>query len=650
MTWYKACSASSQFTPCVPLPSPLRQKIENPADVPRLLLSSPKIEARRAPIAPGRLDEPDALEELTLSDFEKANNNANNKGEQKLLRRLSMPGERDWYKDAVFYEVFVRAFKDSNGDGIGDLQGLRSKLGYLHDLGVTAIWLLPIAKSPLRDHGYDVSDYYTVHPDYGSIDDFRDLVREAHDRRIRIVVELVPNHTSCDHPWFQASRDHTHPDHDAFRDFYIWSDTDTPYALARVIFRDYEASNWTWDSTRRAFFYHRFFHHQPDLNYDNLDVQAAILDVIRFWVKQGVDAVRVDAPPYLFKREGTNCENLPETHEFFKRLRRLLDIEAPEIMLLSEANQWPQDVIKYFGQGGDEFDMNFHFPLMPRIYMAMAKHSRECIEHILSLTPPLPPGAQWGTFLRNHDELTLEMVTEEDREFMWNYYAPDKRMRLNLGIRRRLAPLLDNDHAKITLAHSILLTIMGSPFLYYGDEIGMGDNILLDDRAGVRTPMQWDDSRNAGFSTAPQEKIYLQSVSNGPFSYRNVNVVAQQQKKHSLFSWLRLALKIRRHHRVFGRGSFKLLDVPQKSILAYIRASTTEAVIVINNLSGNDDIVELDASTIFCACNSLAVAKSVAIIDLFASRKVASMTKQSKPLRLRVTKYGHVWLGLRMEK
>ncbi|MBI5567993.1 MAG: maltose alpha-D-glucosyltransferase, partial [Chloroflexi bacterium] len=418
-----------------------------------------------------------------------------------------------WFKDAVICEIFVRAYADSNGDGIGDLPGLTSKLDYLKDLGVDTLWLLPITPSPLRDHGYDVSDYVNVHPDYGTLDDFRQFVREAHARELRIVVELVPNHTSDQHPWFQASRDPQHPDHAAYRDWYVWSETDQKYQDTRIIFLDTEPSNWTFDPKRGQYYWHRFFHHQPDLNYDNPEVQKAMLRVVQFWIDQGADGIRVDAPPYLYEREGTSCENLPETHAYLKRLRAFVDAYAPGTMLLSEANQWPEDVRAYFGDpsagsGQAEMHMNFHFPLMPRIFMALARADRSSIDAIMARTPALPDACQWATFLRCHDELTLEMVTPEERDFMWNFYAPEPRMRLNLGIRRRLAPLLGHDLRKIKVANSILLTFVGSPVLYYGDEIGMGDNIWLDDRTGVRTPMQWDATANSGFSAASPDRLY----------------------------------------------------------------------------------------------------------------------------------------------
>eukprot|EP01105_Mastigella_eilhardi_P011610 TRINITY_DN2673_c0_g1_i1.p1 TRINITY_DN2673_c0_g1~~TRINITY_DN2673_c0_g1_i1.p1 ORF type:complete len:1158 (-),score=253.47 TRINITY_DN2673_c0_g1_i1:56-3427(-) len=564
--------------------------------------------------------------------------------EPSLVSRL--PKVDEWYKDAVFYEVFVRSFCDSNADGIGDFDGLRSRLGYLRDLGVTALWLLPITQSPLRDHGYDVSDYYSTHPDYGTMKEFSGLVAAAHDYGLSIVIELVPNHTSSDHMWFKASADPHHPDHDAYRDYYLWSDTDKPFSLARIIFRDYEASNWTFDRQRMAYYYHRFFYHQPDLNYDNPEVQAAMLDVVRFWIDQGIDGIRVDAPPYLFKREGTNCENLPETHAFFKRLKRFVHSYAPNVMLLSEANQWPEEVAKYFGTEGDEFDMNFHFPLMPRIFMSIAQANRTSIEEILARTPQLSAQCQWGTFLRNHDELTLEMVSEEDRQFMWECYAPDPRMQLNLGIRRRLAPLLNNNVSCIILAHSILLTIIGSPFLYYGDEICMGDNLMLADRSGVRTPMQWHGDKGAGFSAADPLKFYLPLIDSGPYSYKLVNVETQRANRQSLFNWLKHALRVRAKHPVFGRGDLQLLDTRNKAVLAYARHYSGETLIVINNLSRARAVVELPAAVFGgpSGCGGLdASSPPTKVYDVLYKRRVVSCA-DGTAVRLNLQPWGVAWL------
>jgi maltose alpha-D-glucosyltransferase/alpha-amylase len=499
----------------------------------------------------------------------------------------------DWYKDAVFYEVFVRAFADANGDGIGDLAGITSKLDYVADLGVDCVWLLPIYPSPLRDDGYDVSDLTSIHPDYGTVADLRNLVEAAHQRGLRVVADLVPNHTSDQHPWFLASRDPSHPDHPKYRDWYVWSPTDQPYRDARIIFIDYEESNWTWDPVRKEYFWHRFFHHQPDLNYDNPAVGDAMLDAVRFWLDQGLDGFRVDAVPYLYEREGTNCENLPETHAFLKRLRAFVDRYAPGSLLLSEANQWPEDVRPYLGDG-DEFHMNFHFPLMPRIYLALARADRSDIVDIMARTPPIPEPCQWATFLRNHDELTLEMVTEEDRQFMWEFYAPEPRMRLNLGIRRRLAPLLDNDRARIELANSLLFSLPGSPVIYYGDEIGMGDDIWLHDRDGVRTPMQWSAERNAGFSTAPPADLYSPVIDNPVNGYRAVNVAAQLTDPDSLLNWMRRIVQVRKGHPALSRGDMRLLEPPNQAVLAFLRSFAEETILVVGNLAGASQRVELD--------------------------------------------------------
>ena len=536
-----------------------------------------------------------------------------------------------WYKDATFYELFVRAFADSNDDGIGDLAGLTARLDYLQWLGIDVIWLLPIWASPLRDDGYDVSDYTAIHPDYGTIEDFGKLVAAAHDRGLRVLVELVPNHTSDQNAWFQASRDPNHPDHARYRDWYVWSDTDQPYGDTRIIFLDTEPSNWTFDPLRGQYFWHRFFSHQPDLNYDNPEVQRAMLRVVQFWVDLGVDGLRVDATPYLYEREGTNCENLPETHAYLKRLRAFVDAYAPGMLLLSEANQWPEDVRPYFGDG-DEFHMNFHFPLMPRVFMALAKADRAAIEQILARTPPLPASCQWATFLRCHDELTVEMVSPEERTFLWDFYAPEPRMRLNLGIRRRLAPLLDNDRDRIEVANSILLTLVGSPVLYYGDEIGMGDNIWLDDRDGVRTPMQWDDSTYAGFSTAaPSDPVIDDEV----FGYLRVNIAAQQQDPGSLLNRMRRLLAVRKMHPAFGRGETQLLAAPNPAILAYLRRDGDSTLLVVNNLADAARVAELN----------LALNIPVQATDLLTGETLTFAA--GHPIRLDLGRYGYRWLQLR---
>lgn len=540
---------------------------------------------------------------------------------------------KDWYKDAIFYEVFVRAYADSNGDGIGDLAGLTSKLDYIRWLGVDAIWMLPIFPSPLRDDGYDVADYYAIHPDYGTLDDFEALVEEAHKHDLRVVIELIPNHTSDQNAWFQASRDPNHPDHEFYKDWYVWSDTDEKYEDARIIFLDYEDSNWTYDEMRGQYFWHRFFHHQPDLNYDNPEVQKEMLRIVQYWSDFGVDGFRVDATPYLIEREGTNCENLPETHAYLKRVRKFVDAYTPDTMLLSEANQWPEDVLPYFGEG-DEFHMNFHFPLMPRIFMALAKADRTSIEQILARTPDLQDGCQWGTFLRCHDELTLEMVTPEERKFMWDFYAPEPRMRLNLGIRRRLAPLVENDPKRILMLNSILMTFIGSPVIYYGDEIGMGDNIWLDDRDGVRTPMQWDDSPGAGFSDAPLEEFYAPLIGDETYGYEKVNVDAQRKAANSLLNRLRRMIQVRKNYLVFGRGGMQLVDAQPKSVLAYLRTSVNETMCILNNLSSESQDVTVQLSE----------PEGTAPIDVLTGKRLPQISRT--PYTLTLEPYDYRWLRL----
>jgi maltose alpha-D-glucosyltransferase/alpha-amylase len=500
-----------------------------------------------------------------------------------------------WYKDAVFYELYVRAFCDGNGDGHGDFKGLMQKLDYLQELGVDCIWLLPIYPSPLLDDGYDVADFYGIHPDYGTLDDFKAMLDEAHRRGLRVITDLILNHTSDQHPWFQEAR--TSRDSPR-RDYYVWSDTDQKYREARIIFVDSQTSNWEFDPQTGQYYWHRFFAHQPDLNYDNPAVQQAMLDVIKFWLDLGVDGFRADAVPYLFQREGTSCENLPETHAYLKRLRAFIDAHYPGRILLSEANQWPEDTRPYFGDG-DEFHMAFHFPVMPRIFMALARGDRQPILDILARTPPIPESCQWCTFLRCHDELTLEMVTEEERAFMWDFYAPEPRMRLNLGIRRRLAPLLDNDRRKIELANSILFTLPGSPTIYYGDEVGMGDNIWLEDRDGVRTPMQWSDEKNAGFSTAHPSRLYSPVIDDEVFGYQKVNVRAQRNDPSSLFHTLRKMISIHKKHKSFGEGDCQFLHPENAAVLAYIRQHEDESILVVNNLSSSPQLVALGLAPFF---------------------------------------------------
>ncbi|RKG87439.1 maltose alpha-D-glucosyltransferase [Corallococcus terminator] len=486
-----------------------------------------------------------------------------------------------WYKKALIYELHIRAFHDSNGDGHGDIPGLIEKLPYLQELGVDCLWLLPHYPSPLRDDGYDIADYYGIHPDYGTLADFQRLVEEAHKRGLRILTELVVNHTSDQHPWFQeARRDPKSPK----RNWYVWSDTDEQYKGTRIIFTDTERSNWTWDPVAKQYFWHRFFSHQPDLNYDNPEVQEAMLDVMRFWLNMGVDGFRCDAVPYLFEREGTNCENLPETHAFLKRLRKTIDSEYQGKVLLAEANQWPADVRKYFGEG-DEFHMGFHFPVMPRLFMAVRREDRTPIVEIMQQTPEIPDNCQWAIFLRNHDELTLEMVTDEDRDYMYREYATDPRMRINLGIRRRLAPLMDNGRRRIELMHSLLFTLPGTPVLYYGDEIGMGDNIYLGDRNGVRTPMQWTGDRNAGFSRADYARLFAPVIADPVYGYQAINVEAQDRQKSSLLQWVKRMIRIRQRYPVFAMGTLRFLTTDNRKVLAFVREWEGQTVLVICNLS-----------------------------------------------------------------
>ncbi len=506
-----------------------------------------------------------------------------------------MPVKEDllWYKDAIIYQVHVRTFYDSNGDGIGDFQGLEQKLDYLQELGISAIWLMPFFPSPLRDDGYDIADYYSVHSSYGTLDDFRKFLKAAHDRGIRVIIEMVLNHTSDQHPWFQESRS---SQDNPRRDWYVWSDTDTRYKGARIIFLDTEMSNWAWDPISKSYYWHRFFSHQPDLNYDNPAVRQEMWNVMKFWLEMGVDAFRLDAVPYLVEREGTSCENLPETHEILKDLRRQLDKEFPGRMLLAEANQWPADLRPYFGDG-DEFHMAFHFPLMPRMFMGVKLEDRKPITEILQQTPEIPPSCQWCLFLRNHDELTLEMVKDLERDYMYDAYAQNKTMRINLGIRRRLAPLLDNDRRRIELMNGILMSLPGTPIIYYGDEIGMGDNINLGDRNGVRTPMQWSGGWNGGFSGADPESLYAPLILNPVYGYQAVNVLSQRRSEHSLLSWMRRIIAVRRSTGVFGKGSIEFLYPANHRVLAYVRQLGKETVLAVNNLSSAAQAVELDLRT-----------------------------------------------------
>jgi maltose alpha-D-glucosyltransferase/alpha-amylase len=496
-----------------------------------------------------------------------------------------------WYKDAIIYEIHAKAFFDHTDDGRGDFRGLIDRLDYVQDLGVTALWLLPFYPSPQRDDGYDISDYCGVHPDYGTLGDFKLLVREAHRRGLKVITELVINHTSDQHPWFQAAR-RAEPGSPE-RDFYVWSDTDARYRDARIIFTDTETSNWTWDPVANAYYWHRFFHHQPDLNYDNPEVLEAVQSVLRFWLDLGVDGLRLDAVPYLIEREGTNCENLPETHDVIRKLRATVDEHYDNRMLLAEANQWPDDVRAYFGDG-DECHMAFHFPVMPRMYMAIRQEDRAPIVDILSRTPPIPDECQWALFLRNHDELTLEMVTDEERDYMYREYASDPRMRVNVGIRRRLAPLLDNSRRRIELMNSLLFSFPGTPVIYYGDEIGMGDNIYLGDRDAVRTPMQWTADRNGGFSKADPARLYLPPVMDPVYGYQAINVEAQQRNPSSLLHFMRRLIALRRQYRAFGRGSLEFLQSSNQKVLVYMRRYEEEVILAVANLSRFAQPSELD--------------------------------------------------------
>jgi maltose alpha-D-glucosyltransferase/alpha-amylase len=503
---------------------------------------------------------------------------------------MNVTPDPHWYRDAVIYEVFVRGFFDANDDGVGDIPGLIAKLDYLHWLGVNCLWLLPIFASPQRDGGYDISDFFTIQPEYGTVADMERLIAEAHSRGIRVITDLVVNHTSDQHPWFQEARSSRQSPK---RDWYVWSDTTNRYQDARVIFVDTEASNWTLDPLTGAYYWHRFFSHQPDLNYENPEVQEAMLEVISFWLDLGLDGLRLDAVPYLFEEEGTNCESLPRTHDFLKRVRREVDARFPNRLLLAEANQWPTDVRAYFGDG-DECQMCFHFPLMPRMFMALRQEQRYPITEILAKTPDIPPDCQWGIFLRNHDELTLEMVTDAERDYMYAEYARDPRMKLNIGIRRRLAPLLGNGRRQMELLYGLLLSFPGTPILYYGDEIGMGDNLYVGDRDGVRTPMQWNADRNGGFSRADFAQLYLPPLMDPLYGYQACNVEQQQRSESSLLQWLRRFIRVRQAHPVFGRGTFEVVEATNPSILGFLRSTEGDTILCVNNLSRFAQPVDLD--------------------------------------------------------
>jgi maltose alpha-D-glucosyltransferase/alpha-amylase len=535
-----------------------------------------------------------------------------------------------WYKDAVFYELHVKAFFDGNDDGIGDFPGLTQKLDYLQWLGVDCIWLLPFFPSPLRDDGYDVAEYRGVFRDYGTLADVRRFLDEAHRRGMRVIADLVLNHTSDQHPWFLESRNSpTSPQ----RGYYVWSDTDKKYEKARIIFIDTEKSNWTWDPVAQAYYWHRFFSHQPDLNYDNPELREAMLDILGFWLDQGLDGFRCDAVPYLFEREGTICENLPETHAYLKEARKRIDQRYQGRILLAEANQWPADVRPYFGNG-DEFHMAFHFPLMPRLFMGVRSEDWRPILDMFTHTPPIPENCQWCLFLRNHDELTLEMCSGEERDYMYYAYARDPQMRRNIGIARRLAPLLDNDRRKIELLNSLVFTLPGSPIVYYGDEIGMGDNIHLGDRNGVRTPMQWTADRNGGFSKADSASLYLPVIGDSVFGYQAVSVEAQQQTPHSLLHWMRKLIAIRKRYQAFGRGTIEFLRPSNEKVLAYLRRYGETVLLLVNNLAASAQAVELD----------LAQFSGATPIELFGDSRFPQVGKQ--PYMLSLAPYGYYWFML----
>jgi maltose alpha-D-glucosyltransferase / alpha-amylase len=536
-----------------------------------------------------------------------------------------------WYQNAIIYEIHVRAFKDSNSDGIGDFPGLMQKLDYLQHLGVTCLWLLPFFPSPLKDDGYDISDYLNVHPMYGTIEDFQTFLNAAHDRDLQVMIELVVNHTSDQHPWFQAAR--LAPPNSTERNFYVWSDTDQIYKDARIIFTDTERSNWTWDPVAKQYYWHRFFSHQPDLNFDNPKVLEEIVKVMRYWLDMGVDALRVDAIPYLIERDGTSCENLPETHAIIKKLRQEMDAGYSNRMILAEANQWPTDVRPYFGDG-DECHMAFHFPLMPRIYMALRQEDRFPITDIIAQTPDIPDSCQWGLFLRNHDELTLEMVTDDERDYMYLAYSADPRMRINLGIRRRLAPLVDNNRRRIELLNSLLLSFPGTPVLYYGDEIGMGDNIYLGDRNGVRTPMQWNADRNAGFSTATPGRLYTPVIMDPVWGYEAINVEAQLSDTSSLLHWMHNMIALRKLFRVFGRGTIEFFNPTNRKVLAYLRSFDGEQVLCLANLSRFAQPVDLDLSKL----EGMIPVEMLGYVDFPAIERT--------PYRFTLAPYSFLWLEL----
>ncbi len=546
-------------------------------------------------------------------------------------RRTEFEHDPLWYKDAIIYEVHVRSFFDSVEDGMGDFAGLMQRLDYIQDLGVTAIWLLPFCPSPWRDDGYDIADYTDVHPAYGTLTNFKSFLDEAHRRGIRVITELVLNHTSDQHDWFKKSRRAAPGSY--WRDFYVWSESPERYKEARIIFKDFEQSNWTWDPVANAYYWHRFFSHQPDLNFDNPEVVKTMFGVLDFWLDMGVDGLRLDAVPYLFEREGTNCENLPETHTFLKQVRAHMDTKYKDRMILAEANQWPEDSIAYFGEG-DECNMAFHFPVMPRLFMGLQMEDRFPITDILNLTPPIPENCQWAMFLRNHDELTLEMVTDEERDYMYRMYASDRPMRINLGIRRRLAPLLGNDRRRIELMNALLFSLPGTPVIYYGDEIGMGDNFYLGDRNGVRTPMQWNGDRNAGFSRATPQKLYLPVNIDPEYHYETVNVEAQQKNTNSLLWWTKRTIAQRKRVQAFGRGSLKFLTPQNRKVLAFVREYGDERVLVVANLSRYPQHVNLDLKDY----------DGMSLVEMFGGTEFPPVTRD--PYALTLNPYAFYWILL----
>ena len=552
-----------------------------------------------------------------------------------MIKPIQSEDQENWYKDAIIYELHIKAFFDSNGDGVGDFEGLMQKLDYLEDLGVTAIWLLPFYPSPLRDDGYDIADYYSINPTFGDLDIFQQLINEAHERGLKIITELVINHTSDQHPWFQRARNA--PEGSEERDYYVWSDDPQKYKDTRIIFTDTEPSNWTWDPVAKQYFWHRFFSHQPDLNFDNPKVQKEVFNIIDFWCKLGVDGFRLDAVPYLFEREGTNCENLPETHDFLKKLRAHVDKNFDNKLLLAEANMWPEDSAEYFGNG-DECHMNYHFPIMPRMFMSVKMEDRYPIMDIIDQTPDIPKSCQWAIFLRNHDELTLEMVTDEERDYMYKVYTKDPQAKINVGIRHRLAPLLENNRNKIELMNVLLFSLPGTPVIYYGDEIGMGDNFYLGDRDGVRTPMQWSADRNAGFSSANPHKLYLPVIIDPSYKYESVNVETEQMNSSSLLWWMKRIISMRKKFKAFGRGDINFLSPSNAKIIAYTRTYEDEDILVLGNLSRFPQAAELD----------LEPYDGYVPVEVFSHNKFPRITEH--PYLFTMAPHGYYWFQLKKEK